>query len=203
MNHIEKYHEVAALLGATFIPVHFPGSENGPFKDRGWFVFGDATDWRTLKLFIYPDRYGKYVAKHEIELYQFDTSNIARKNDAWKLPICTNEIKISVDRGADAIAKDIKRRLLDKVVVERPKAVAYVEDFMSKANEQRAWKESMGLEPGRDYGEVWRGVGMSQAIIDEVSSTGATLKLRYLTREQAEAVLSLLKTTPHFQRKTK
>lgn len=193
---MEKMHEVAAILGATFVPTKWHADEPA-LTDRGTLFFGDPGDWKTPQLFV---RFGGWRNEGKIQVSPacgnwVDEAGIFRQErDLYQHLPRRGEIKVSLSRDTQAIAKDISRRILDGLAEEYAAAVQKYVEAQAVEQDRMGWLASIGLDTtnGRDTGTIWSHDG-SWVSIDGSSSCGTTLSLRYLTRPQVEAVLKTLK----------
>lgn len=192
IDYTETFNAIATALGGVFNP---DGYEDDAGVTRGWLVFGNPDDWRTLRIFV-EKCWWEYR-------FRFSYGGQVRYNQGGRegsLGYCLRdvvpEIFASASRPAQGIAKDVKRRLIDKLVTIHPANVQRIEEEIAADQARIAWWEKMGLGTyGR--GRVWRdGDGDGDgawAALDARSNTSANLEIRDLTRGQAEKIIKFLR----------
>ena len=116
MTHIEKFKALAAALGGEFVPAQWRNDEPA-LEDRGYIVFGDPADWRTLRLFIHVPWQGKTYNVSYCGNLKYTVDGLTREMPKYRL-MGTDSINVGQDRSPGAAAKDIKRRLLDSLIAE-------------------------------------------------------------------------------------
>ena len=138
-------------------------------------------------------RRGKFEASHQIPHYLYE----AKRYTEPRL-----EIGIGFAKSPEQIAKDISRRII-------PDAVAQLERIKAVHKEQTEYKEqkakaldriaaALGIEPSqwdRERDKVSRFESQKYRIEAKVgSSDSVELEIRYVTAEQAEQIVKLIRS---------
>lgn len=182
---------IAAILGATYVPACWH-SEDEPLQDKGYIVFGDPADWRTLRIFVGKDwRDPKFTFQYG-GLSRWNVGKVTKESAYYLSEVI--EVSASMTRPPEAIAKDVKRRLVDVLAASHLLNVKRIEEVIKRDNEQAAWWQKMNLGD-RGRGEVWRN-GEARAHLDASSERFIKLEIHWLSRDQAEKLVQLLREVP-------
>lgn len=195
MTHIEKFKALAAALGGEFVPLQWHTDEQ-PLDDKGYIVFGDCTDWKSVRLFIHAPWKGKVYNTAYCSNRMYTVDGITKQLPGYPTR-SEDAINIGQDRPIEAATKAIKHRLLDACVAAQPEKVAAVEAEMSKAEELVAWKTRMGLDPARERGRVWhRKINYAGPSAELRVGYDCDVTISSLSRAQVEWLVGMLEGMP-------
>ena len=193
---MDKLHEVAALLGATYVPMKWRSDEPAA-EDRGMLFFGPPTEWVTPQLFVKIGGYGN-VGKFQVSSAcgnWIDDEGVLRQERGMHDHLrYRDSIRISIDRSAQSIANDIKRRIADGWPEQYTAAVVKYLEAAALERDRMTWLTSIGLDTatGRDRGTVYYN-GSLAVSIENCYQNNVNILATGLTRAEVEAVLNLLK----------
>jgi hypothetical protein len=181
----EKLKEIAAKLGATFMP--------GPHKNH-YMVFGDPTNPETLKLLVYSHLDGKYrvVYLNSADSFFDAEGKIKHTNTCSHYRQSVDSINVSLDRTVDTLAKDISRRMLQPALAVHDANIKEHAKAKAREVERQDKLKALGLPPGMSSGQVWRGPDMARAEVTESSYEYVTIKLRWIRHSLALKLIKFL-----------
>lgn len=187
---MDLFKDIAAGLGGTFVPYIFDGTE---MKDRCWIFLGDTSSWRTPQIFLHKDRYPlkKRIAIWTCTQPVYLTEGRVVYYYGPRLGT-SDEITVSATLSSADIVKDIQKRLLPYYLEYHPRVLEHVDAAEVKRLERAAWCAKVGIDLEAGRGQVWRGKGSAYAEITQVGSD-VTMKLNWISRDKAEAVIKFLK----------
>lgn len=179
---------IAEALGATYVPhrgeLWEGGDQRGAVQLSTGQVIGLRKTWGAQRI---------TVSGH----WPKDSKNTTHTPQSYnKSGSGYKDISVSLERPAEAIAKDIQRRFIPAFLKEH----AYLTDQTAKSNQYLARRNGnvsrlAALANVKNAGEQGFHLDLPTGWGDvEISSGTATFKLHSLTIEQAEQVLKLINT---------